>query len=84
MTTFLFRGVGAFIVAGAMTMSLSCARDQQLVSITIQPDTQTFGASNIPVPADAGLSVQLRALGHYVHPPVTKDITGPGTVHRAP
>src|SRR5690348_12746497 len=76
MTTFLFRGVGAFIVAGAMTMSLSCARDQQLVSITIQPDTQTFGASNIPVPADAGLSVQLRALGHYIHPPVTKDITG--------
>lgn len=76
MRTFLLRGIPAFFIAGALTMSLSCARDQQLVSITIQPDTQTFGASNIPVPADAGLSVQLRALGHYVHPPVTKDITG--------
>jgi hypothetical protein len=54
---------------------LSCAHDQQLVGIEIQPSTQTFGASNIPVPADAGLSIQLRALGHYIHPPVTKDIT---------
>ncbi|HYL14321.1 MAG TPA: hypothetical protein VEV41_14865 [Terriglobales bacterium] len=52
-----------------------CARDQQLVSISVVPDTETFGASNIPVPADAGLSVQLRALGQYIHPPVTKDIT---------
>src|SRR5262249_25872984 len=53
-----------------------CARDQRLVSIEIQPGTETFGASNIPVPANAGLSVQLRALGHYIHPPVTKDISG--------
>jgi hypothetical protein len=27
------------------------------------------------VPADAGLNVQLKAFGHYIHPPVTKDIT---------
>jgi len=52
-----------------------CARDQQLVSITVIPNTETFGAANIPVAADAGLSVQLRALGNYIHPPVTKDIT---------
>ena len=76
MKAFLFRGIVAAISVGSFIASLSCARDQQLVSITIQPDTQTFGASNIPVPADAGLSVQLRALGHYIHPPVTKDITG--------
>jgi Divergent InlB B-repeat domain len=55
--------------------TLSCTHDQQLVSIEIQPTTETFGASNIPVPADAGLSVQLRALGHYIHPPVVKDVT---------
>jgi len=54
---------------------LTCGRDQQLVSIAIQPTTETFGATNIPVSADAGLSVQLRALGTYIHPPVTKDIT---------
>ena len=35
-----------------------------------------FGDANTPVPNDAGLNVQLRALGNYAHPPVTKDITG--------
>lgn len=53
----------------------SCGHDQQLVSITIQPTTETFGSSSTPVNADAGLNVQLRALGSYIHPPVTKDIT---------
>ena len=54
---------------------LSCGHEQQLVSITVTPATETFGAANIPVPDDAGLSVQLRATGTYIHPPVTKDIT---------
>lgn len=76
MRTSWFRGVAALIIAGSVVLSLSCAHDQQLVSISILPTTQTFGASNIPVPADAGLSIQLRALGNYIHPPVTKDITG--------
>lgn len=49
--------------------SLSCGRDQELVSITVQPNTETFGV------ADPSLHVQLRALGAYIHPPVTKDIT---------
>jgi hypothetical protein len=53
----------------------SCAHEQQLTSITVQPKTETFGAADIPVSEDAGLNVQLRALGSYVHPPVTKDIT---------
>jgi hypothetical protein len=75
MKRFLLRSVGAITILGCFLAALSCAHDQQLVGITIQPDTETFGASNIPVPADAGLSVQLRALGHYIHPPVTKDIT---------
>jgi hypothetical protein len=48
---------------------LSCARDQQLVSITVQPNIENFGA------ADPTLNVQLRAIGSYIHPPVTKDIT---------
>jgi hypothetical protein len=52
----------------------SCARDQQLVTISVIPETEIFGASNIPLSADAGLSVQLRA-GRYIHPPVTEDIT---------
>src|SRR5579864_1127445 len=75
MNRFLLRSVGAIAILGFFLAGLSCAHDQQLVGITIQPDTETFGASNIPVPDDAGSSVQLRALGHYIHPPVTKDIT---------
>lgn len=71
----LFRSVGAVVGLTCLMAALSCARDQQLVSIEIQPAKEDFGASNIPVAADAGLSVQLRALGHYIHPPVTKDIT---------
>src|SRR5580698_7138530 len=69
-------GIISLIAAATLLFSLSsCADPQELVSIEVQPTTETVGASNIPVPADAGLQVQLRALGTYVHPPVTKDIT---------
>ncbi len=54
---------------------VSCAHEQQLTSVTIQPSTETFGDSTTPVSANAGSSVQLRALGTYIHPPVTKDVT---------
>src|ERR1700757_302622 len=64
------------LLAGTLLLSLaSCGHDQELTQITVQPDTETFGASNIPVPDDTGSQVQLRALGNYIHPPVTKDIT---------
>jgi hypothetical protein len=53
----------------------SCGHEQQLVSITIQPDHEIFGATNIPVSLDAGLTVQARALGNFIHPPVSKDVT---------
>lgn len=68
-------GIALVMIAGALLTVASCGRDQQLVSIEIQPTTETFGASNIPVSANAGAQVQLRALGTYIHPPVTKDIT---------
>ena len=58
-----------------LVLMLGCGHDQQLVSITIEPATETFGAANIPLAEDAALKVQLRALGTYIHPPVTKDIT---------
>jgi len=61
--------------AGVLTSLSSCGRSQELVSIQIQPPVETIGASNIPVIQDAGAQVQLRALGTYIHPPVTKDIT---------
>jgi hypothetical protein len=62
-------------IAGLLLGVNSCGHSQQLVSIQIQPPLETFGASNIPVQDDFGLTVQLRALGTYIHPPVTKDIT---------
>jgi hypothetical protein len=66
----------ALIATATSLLSLSsCGDPQELVGITVQPGSVTFGASNIPVPADAGLTTQLTALGTYVHPPVTKDIT---------
>ena len=57
----------------------SCGHSQQLVSIQIQPTVQTFGSSTTPVIDNAGGQVQLRALGTYIHPPVTKDITSEAT-----
>jgi Divergent InlB B-repeat domain len=69
MKSFVYRGIAASVVFGTLIGLLSCARDQQLTSIEVQPTTENFGA------ADPSLTVQLRALGHYIHPPVTKDIT---------
>jgi Bacterial Ig-like domain (group 2) len=73
--TFRFRFALALVLAASLASILSCGHDQQLVNISIVPGTETFGDSTVPVSDDAGLSVQLRALGQYIHPPVTKDIT---------
>src|SRR5439155_9462702 len=70
-----FRFVFVFATVLWMVGLTSCAHEQQLTSITVQPKTETFGAANTPVSADTGLNVQLRALGTFIHPPVTKDIT---------
>ena len=63
------------LVCSLLAFVLGCGHSQQLVSITVTPPVETFGAANIPVSEDHGLNVQLRALGNYIHPPVTKDIT---------
>jgi hypothetical protein len=66
----------SFVLVCAAALSLpSCGHDQELVSISIQPTTETFGSPTTPVSEDAGLNVQLRAIGSYIHPPVDKDIT---------
>ena len=62
-------------VAGMLLGVNSCGHSQQLVSIQVQPSVQTVGTSTTPIIEDAGAQVQLRALGTYIHPPVTKDIT---------
>src|SRR5690349_9378838 len=75
MRSILYRGLCVAGVLACLIPGLSCGHDQELQSIEVQPANETFGATNIPVNLNAGLSVQLRALGHYIHPPVTKDIT---------
>jgi hypothetical protein len=69
------RSLAVLAIGFFLLSMLSCARDQELVSIAIKPTTETFGDSNTPVSADAGSSVNLQALGNYIHPPVQKDIT---------
>lgn len=61
--------------AGVLLSVTSCGHSQELVAIQVQPNSETFGASYIPVIENAGSKVQLTALGSYIHPPVTKDIT---------
>ena len=63
------RGALAFALAAFLVSSLSCAHDQQLVSITVTPSAETF------LGPDPTSVVNLRALGNYIHPPVQKDIT---------
>ena len=56
--------------AGSWLLSLSsCARNQELTAITIQPATFTF------LSPDPTLSANFTALGTYIHPPETKDIS---------
>jgi hypothetical protein len=55
------------VVVLTSLFSLSCGNKQELVSITVQPDKVTF--------LGVGATAQLTALGNYIHPPATKDIT---------
>ena len=67
--------VGLFLAAFLLSTMSACGHDQQLESITVIPAVENFGSTKTPLMDDAGLNVQLRALGSYIHPPVTKDIT---------
>jgi hypothetical protein len=59
------------IAAAVLLFSLgSCARNQHLVSIEIQPSAgATFGA------ADPSIYIDFQAFGTYIHPPQTVNIT---------
>ena len=62
--------IGLLAVTSLLLLSFSsCAHDQQLVAITIQPQTFTF------LEPDPALMTQFKAIGTYIHPPATKDIS---------
>jgi len=63
--------IAVLAVAAVALLNLSsCARSQKLVGITVTPSgstiTQNFGQV---------VSTQFTALGSYIHPPETKDVT---------
>jgi|SRR5882672_1626525 len=60
--------LGATLILTA-TNFLSCMHDLKLVSITIQPPAGTF------LTPDTGGEIDFTALGSYIHPPDTRDIT---------
>ena len=58
------------LLAAAILLSVSgCARETRLVQITIAPSSFTF------LTRDTTLQVHFTALGRYIHPPETRDIT---------
>ena len=61
--------VGLLVIVGLLLSFSSCAHDQQLVSMTITPSGFTF------LQPDPTAQAQFTALGTYIHPPATKDIT---------
>jgi hypothetical protein len=65
--------LGALVAAGAALSLPSCGHDQKLTSISIQPATSTF------LDPDPALQVQYTAMGTYIHPPATKDVTSQAT-----
>jgi hypothetical protein len=63
-------GFSVLIVFGVILLALSsCAREQQLQSINVTPNSVTFLSPGTTI------TFQLKAYGTYIHPPETKDIT---------
>jgi hypothetical protein len=64
-----FGTVVLILIAISLLSLPNCARNQHLVSISvIPPGPVTFEG--------VGAQIQFKALGTYIHPPETKDITG--------
>lgn len=62
--------LGALVMLGAALSLPSCGHDQKLQSISVQPS----GGFTFLAP-DPTLAAQYTAIGTYIHPPATKDIT---------
>jgi hypothetical protein len=59
--------LSALVIVGAVLSLPSCGHDQKLISITVNPSGATITGPDIVV--------NFQALGSYIHPPETKDIT---------
>jgi hypothetical protein len=65
--------MGVLIIAAALLSFPSCGHDRKLVSIDIQPTGFTF-----LTPDPAGTE-QFTAIGTFIHPPSTRDVTAQAT-----
>jgi Bacterial Ig-like domain (group 2) len=57
----------AALMALALLVAPSCGFKRQLVSITVIPDGATL--------IGTGVELQFTAIGHFIHPPDSRDIT---------
>jgi hypothetical protein len=62
--------IGALIAMGAALSLPSCGHDQKLISLAVNPS----GGFVFPVP-NPGATGQYTAIGTFIHPPATKDVT---------
>ncbi len=60
--------LGALVAVGAALSLPSCGHDQKLVSLAVTPQTALY-------PTPQALQVDFSAVGTYIHPPATMDIT---------
>ncbi len=70
--------LGALVAVGAVLSLPSCGHDQKLVSLEIQPGTFTFLEPYSPPPA-TNVTEQYTAIGTYIHPPATMNVTNQAT-----
>jgi hypothetical protein len=66
--------LGALVVVGAVLSLPSCGHSQKLVSLEIQPATFTFLE-----PYPTTVTEQYTAIGTYIQPPATMDVTNQAT-----
>jgi hypothetical protein len=64
---YLGLALSALVMVAVLLSFPGCGHDQELVSIAINPPGATI--------TGAGVVVNFQAIGTYVHPPVSKDIT---------
>src|SRR5271168_4416199 len=62
--------LGALVTVAALLSLPSCGHDQKLVSLAVMPS----GGFVFSTPAP-GATEQFTAIGTYIHPPATKDVT---------
>jgi hypothetical protein len=70
--------LGALVAVGGALSLPSCGHPQKLVSVQIEPQSFTFLDPYAPPPA-VNVTVQYSAIGTYIHPPATMDITKQAT-----